>query len=93
MTVVGWIIYASPNCYPNPQKFLLVLPQLSLRGDCTGLRPPWVRRETSTAERHFGLVFANVKPGAALNRNDDKAKILKNTLEREQASEGGVPTA
>lgn len=68
---------------PSPsQKFLLVIPQPNLGGDLHRVWPPWVQTKTSPAEKHLGLGFANAKPGASLNRNDDKAKMLKNILER-----------
>ena len=54
--------------------------------------PPWNQTEKSPAERHLGLGFANAKPGASLNRNDDKAKVL-DYFRKRRGKERAVPVA
>lgn len=79
------ITYASPRNYPHGD-FCSSFPTRDSRVIRTRLRPPWVQAETSPAERHLGFVLENAKPGASLNRNDDKAKyiyIYKTILEGE----------
>lgn len=69
------ITYASPRNYPHGD-ICSSFPTRDFRVIRTRLRPPWVQAETSPAERHLGFVLENAKPGASLNRNDDKAKYI-----------------
>lgn len=66
------------------QIFLLIIPKQGLSGALHKAVASLGPADTSPVEKHLGLVLANAEAGTFLYRNDDKAKILKNMIERER---------